>query len=570
MPDRREIEKNKKAAAGLKKWPMISAKRQAMFIAALNLLVGTLWVALSDSIVHMQLTDPHMILSISIVKGLVYILITSVIVYFLIYGSIKSVISEKVKTESLNRVLRGSNALLHSMLESSPQAIVFALNKDRRYTAFNMRHKNTMHALWGRTVEVGADFLAVTEGIDDLQPLRVGIERALAGESFSEEGGFHTSAGYIYLQEHYEPIIAESGEIAGVVRFSIDVTALKVAEQEKEYLSYHDKLTGLFNRRYYEDALVKIDEQKNLPIAIIMGDVNGLKLVNDAFGHYAGDELLKLAAMVLNEVCRPEDIPARWGGDEFIILLPNSGEREAETFIERVKEECAKVQGSMFNLDISFGWGIKKEQEDINRVIVTAEDFMYRKKMTESKSMRSKTLKTIMRTLHEKNPREEEHSKRVGEISRRIGALMGFSDDQAETLYLVGYLHDIGKIAIEEGVLNKPGRLTDDEFEIIKKHSEIGCRIIRSSYEISEIADAVLFHHERWDGKGYPKGLRGEEIPVYSRIITVADSYDAMISQRPYKDCMSSEEALREIENCSGRQFDPQIAELFINSILAK
>jgi diguanylate cyclase (GGDEF) domain/uncharacterized domain HDIG len=569
MKGRKKTDENKRKFDELRRKPKAGAKKRALLIALLYLLAGFLWVLFSDRIVHNAFTDPQLILTVSIAKGWIYILITSVLFFFLIYGSLRDVFSEKEKIEALNAELKGSDALLRSMLESSPLVIVFALDRQYRYTALNARHKDVMRAMWGKTVDVGTDFLAVTEGIEDLRALRANIGRALAGESFSVHGGYHTASQYLYLQEHYSPIFAENGEITGVVRFSVDITALKAAEQEKEFLSYHDKLTGLYNRRHYEDALAEIDNQKNLPITIIMGDVNGLKLVNDAFGHYAGDELLKLAAMLLTAICGPEDVLARWGGDEFIILLPNSAEREAEAFIARAKEECTKIQGGMFNLDISFGWGVKtKPEEDMNRVIVTAEDYMYRKKMTESRSMRSQTLKTIMRTLHEKNPREEEHSKRVGEISRKIGMSMGLSEDQAETLYLVGYLHDVGKIAIEDGILNKPGRLTDAEFEAIKKHTEIGCRIIRSSYEISEISDAVLSHHERWDGKGYPKGLQGEEIPVYSRIITIADSYDAMVSERPYKSRMSRQEAIREIESCAGKQFDPLIAELFVNSAI--
>ena len=543
--------------------------KQALKTTLVYFAAGILWVLFSDSIVNNLFDDPKLVLSVSIAKGLLFILVTSALLFIPNYNNFKHVYSEKEKIQALNAELKDNNALLQSMLESTPLVIIFAVDNRYRYTVFNKRHQTVMHEQTGKLVEVGSDFLAVTEGNQDFLQLRENIRRALDGETFTNNTEYHFSDEQIYLQEHYAPITAKNGEITGAVRFSVDVTALKLVEQEKEYLSYHDKLTGLYNRRYYEDALERIDNAENLPIAIIMGDVNGLKLVNDAFGHYAGDELLKLAAIMLKDVSEPGDIIARWGGDEFIILLSHAGQAQAQAFVARAKEESTKIQGNMFNLDISFGWGVKtRPEEDMNHVIITAEDYMYRKKMTESKSMRSQTLKTIMRTLHEKNPREEEHSKRVGELCRKIAALMDFSVDQAETLYLVGYLHDVGKIAIEERILNKPGRLTDEEFEAIKKHTEIGSRIIRASYEITEIADAVLSHHERWDGKGYPHGLSGENIPIFSRIITVADSYDAMVSERPYKSRMSREEAVDELKRCAGKQFDPYITKLVIDNLI--
>jgi putative nucleotidyltransferase with HDIG domain len=174
----------------------------------------------------------------------------------------------------------------------------------------------------------------------------------------------------------------------------------------------------------------------------------------------------------------------------------------------------------------------------------------------------------IMNTLHEKNPREEAHSKRVGELCRRIGAALHMSDTDVSTLNLVGFLHDIGKIAIEEGILNKPGKLTEQEFDVVKQHPEIGCRIIRSSYEIAEVAEAILSHHEKWDGSGYPKGLKGEEIPKFARIICIADSFDAMTSARTYRDIWSSDIAAVEIMRCAGRQYDPEIARVFVEDVL--
>ncbi|NTV91680.1 MAG: HD-GYP domain-containing protein, partial [Clostridiales bacterium] len=172
--------------------------------------------------------------------------------------------------------------------------------------------------------------------------------------------------------------------------------------------------------------------------------------------------------------------------------------------------------------------------------------------------------------LHVKNPREEQHSKRVSEISQNIGRALDFPEIEISKLKAIGLLHDIGKIAIEESILNKPGKLTEDEMNEIRRHPEIGYRILSSSYEMLELTEGILAHHERWDGKGYPKGIKGEEIPRMARIIAVADSFDAMITNRPYRDAYSEDKAAEEIFRNAGKQFDPDIARVFVEKVLGK
>ncbi|MHB8124095.1 MAG: HD domain-containing phosphohydrolase [Desulfitobacteriaceae bacterium] len=340
-----------------------------------------------------------------------------------------------------------------------------------------------------------------------------------------------------------------------------DITKRKNAEEEIIYLSYHDKLTGLYNRRFYEEEIKRLDTERNLPISIIIGDVNGLKLVNDAFGHDKGDELLQKAATAIQSACRTDDIVARWGGDEFVILLPKTKTEEAERIVKRIKELYSNEYVNALSVSISFGWDTKqKTDQDILKVLKSAEDYMYKHKIIENKGMRSNIISTIINTLHEKNPREEQHSKRVSRICQNIGKAMGFSEIEVSRLKIVGLLHDIGKIAIDEGILNKPRKLTEQERNEIKRHPDIGYRILSKSYDMLELADCILAHHERWDGTGYPKGLKGEAIPRVARIIALADSYDAMTSERPYRNAMSEEEALIEIKKNSGTQFDPEIA----------
>jgi len=350
-----------------------------------------------------------------------------------------------------------------------------------------------------------------------------------------------------------------------------DITDRKKKEDENRYLSYHDVLTGLYNRRFYEEEIERLDTNRNLPISIIIGDVNGLKFVNDAFGHDKGDELLQKAASAIRRACRADDIVARWGGDEFVILLPKTEPEEAEEIVKRIKEQYLNLYVNAIHVSISFGWDTKsKTDEDILKVLKTAEDYMYKHKFIENEGRGGNTISTIINTLHEKNPREEQHSQRVSEICQNIGKAIGFSEMKISKLKVVGLLHDIGKIAIEESILNKPGKLTEQERNEIQRHPDIGYRILSSSYEMLELADCILAHHERWDGTGYPRGLEGEAIPRVARILALADSYDAMTSERPYRNALTEEEVLAQIRNNAGTQFDPEIAKIFVEQVLVK
>jgi diguanylate cyclase (GGDEF)-like protein len=303
-----------------------------------------------------------------------------------------------------------------------------------------------------------------------------------------------------------------------------------------------------------------------------MADVNGLKIINDAFGHHLGDQLLQKAANSIRSTCRPGDILARWGGDEFVALLPNTTYEEAEKLVEQIRELCSHASIDVVQqVSVSIGWDTKTSMDvDIAETLKNAEDDMYKHKLILSEGLRGKIINTIIKTLYEKNPREEEHSERVGEVAAKIGAAIGFSETETGKLKLIGHLHDIGKIAIEDGILNKAGRLTDREQEEVQRHPDVGYRILSATSEMLDLADCVLSHHERWDGKGYPRGLSGEKIPIEARIIALADSYDAMSSQRPYRKALNEEVILYEIKKNAGLQFDPDIARVFVEKVLGK
>ncbi len=366
------------------------------------------------------------------------------------------------------------------------------------------------------------------------------------------------------------PIILDNKIIGGYGIYA-DISERKKAEKEILYMNYHDQLTGVYNRRFFEEELKRLDTKRNLPISVVMADVNGLKLINDAFGHAAGDRLLIKTAELIKKECRIDEIIARLGGDEFVILLPKTNSEEAEKVIKRIKLINSNIRLDSMELSISFGWETKDSAaQDINEILKNAEDNMYRDKLFESPSVRGKTIQAIIKSLHEKNKREEQHSRRVSYLCEAIGNAMGRSESEVNELRTVGLLHDIGKIAIDEKILNKPGRLSIEEWNEIKRHPEIGYRILSSVNDMAELAEFVLAHHERWDGKGYPKGLKGEEIPLQARIIMVADSYDAMTSERTYRKPLTEEAGMEELRENAGTQFDPEIVRVFIEKVMQK
>jgi diguanylate cyclase (GGDEF)-like protein/PAS domain S-box-containing protein len=365
------------------------------------------------------------------------------------------------------------------------------------------------------------------------------------------------------------PLFDVDGQIIGILGVLRDITKQKEADEQVRDLSYRDHLTGLYNRRFLDEEIRRLDTERNRPVSIIMGDLNQLKLINDAFGHDKGDELIRKAAQIIQKCCRTDDLVSRWGGDEFIVYLPKTKDLEAQAIVDRILEQCAQEDIFGFAISISFGIGTQlAEAKDVSETIRKAEEAMYQKKAAERKSTRENILHAITDTFYRREPEEEAHANEVSALCRKIAVALGLSPDDVNKLALGGLMHDIGKIAISASVLDKPTRLTADDWAEIRQHPEIGYRVVSSVQDMVEVGEAILAHHEHWNGTGYPKGSKWQDIPLFARVVALAESYATMIKKHPYRAGLSREEAITEIRKNEGSQYDPDIAEIFIEKVI--
>ncbi|MEA5017308.1 MAG: diguanylate cyclase [Erysipelotrichaceae bacterium] len=356
---------------------------------------------------------------------------------------------------------------------------------------------------------------------------------------------------------------AINGKVVGMVVTFSDITQRKNKEAQVEYLSSHDVLTGLYNRRKFEALLDDIDQKDNLPISIIFTDINGLKLTNDIFGHQAGDDLIIASAEILRKICRDLDIIGRVGGDEFIILLPNTDKDEVEKIIKRIKDEFACLKLSAIKGSISIGFATKTSSlTPITEVLADAENQMYKNKTINRQSVNKEMINTLIETLHNRVNSESAHSVNVKAYSLKMGEALNLSKTELSKLTEAAYLHDIGKITLDKELLTKPV-FTSEDYELMQQHPVVGYRILNLFDDMLDIAEYVYYHHERWDGKGYPIGLVSNQIPIISRIIAIAETYDRIVksNQNPEKEL--KDYAFKVIKEGASYQFDPELASLF-------
>lgn len=387
----------------------------------------------------------------------------------------------------------------------------------------------------------------------------------------SEETDTLPNGEVTFLETKRSPIYDLQGNIVGIVGVSRDITERKRSEEHLRYLGYHDMLTGLYNRNYFESfqnlsSMGYPEGEKK--IGLITCDVDGLKTVNDTLGHNAGDKRLKSVAELLKKAIVSGGFWARIGGDEFAAIIPEASKETLENIVYTIRKMLT-IQNNQDDCDIPLNIAIGYAVGDLSKVSFTkifkdADNAMYRDKILHSQSTRNTIVKAVSEMVKARDFITEGHAERLQDLVVELGKILELPESRLNDLILLAQFHDVGKIAIPDNILFKAGPLNDSEWEHMRLHSEIGFHIAQSITEFAPIADCVLKHHEHWDGSGYPLGLKGDQIPLECRILLIADSFDAMTNDRPYRKAKSRKYAIDQLKRYSGIHFDPVLVQHFI------
>jgi diguanylate cyclase (GGDEF)-like protein len=368
--------------------------------------------------------------------------------------------------------------------------------------------------------------------------------------------------------------------------------------KELERLATHDSLTDILNHRSFQALLdEKLEEAKkeNTSISLILLDIDFFKVYNDSLGHQKGDQVLKEVADILKNATKEIGYCARYGGEEFVIILPKTGIKAAKALAEEIRRKVEETEFPGIDLlpkgKLTISIGIAEfpsMADNKERLIQKADEALYKAKFVSKNKVETyfsvfdelslslkdeekelfNSIRTLTMVINAKDRYTYGHSERVMEMAKKFAEIIGLDEQQTKDIIFGSLLHDIGKIEISREVLNKPTKLNDLEWQMTKQHPQWGADIIRPLKSLKGSLDIVLYHHENYNGTGYPKGLKGEEIPFGARLLRIIDSYDALTSHRPYKEAMSQEQAIEELQKYSGIHYDPEMLEKFCKMIL--
>lgn len=468
-------------------------------------------------------------------------------------------ISERKVAESKIKALEER---YRTIFENAPMGILLL---DYKGTVLQANETLLDYSGYKRSELVGKSIFETVVLAGNEDQARKSISKILAGEDQEFVGESVKKSGEVYPLLFKETRIKIPGRGHCVLSMQLDYSDYKKQQEKIKYIGYHDQLTGCYNRNYIENVLDEYAQQKFLPLGIMMIDINGLTLINESYGYKKGDQLLIRVAEKLNDFLAEDQLLGRWTGDEFIILLPKISEQKFKELRAKINEFCDSTEEEQVPITLGVGRAVYQQANDsIYQLINEADRRMNQDKLTKDRSSKNKFVKNLLNTLGAKSNETKEHALRMTSLAFNLGERLNLSHEKLNELNLLATLHDIGKVTISEKILSKKSALNDEEWKIIKTHPVKGAAIADSTEEFAPIAKYIRHHHERWDGGGYPDGLKREEIPLLSRIITLVDSYDVMTNDRPYKKAMSKVQAIKEIKDCAGSQFDPELAAEFI------
>ncbi|KDR93991.1 diguanylate cyclase (GGDEF) domain-containing protein [Peptoclostridium litorale DSM 5388] len=568
-----------------------------MRIAIIYIIFGCMWILFSDKTMGIFIDDKETIMILSMLKGWVYVIVTGIIIYALVSNALSNKNNAKKRLDESYRELSKTHEKLKYAYEKIAvynDELDRQLNESRKIEAKLKKSEGRLKAFFDVIPDlmfrvngegVFLDYIAaesdklyaspevfIGKNIKDVLPPEVAattthhIEK---GRSTREIQSYEYRLDINGEETHFEARMFVSGE--DETTFLIrDITFKKKMELKLKYNSQHDNLTGLSNRTYFEEEIESIDRSCCIPVGLMICDVDGLKFINDTMGHPTGDRLLVELGNILKSTFEHIGFIARIGGDEFAAILPRCNEDMVKEYRKELTERITQYNRENDNLIISMSTGFAvraDETRSMNDVYREADNNMYREKLNHRQSARNSIVQGLMKTLEARDFATENHAQRLKQYVLAMAKKLNLPEETVNNLKLLAQFHDIGKVGIPDRILLKPGPLTPDERKDMQAHSEIGHRIALSVPDLAHVADLILKHHEWWNGKGYPLGLKQEEIPLECRILAIADAYDAMISNRPYRKGMDMEKATEELVKNAGTQFDPGLVEVFIEML---
>ncbi|MBO8137562.1 MAG: diguanylate cyclase [Desulfotomaculum sp.] len=397
------------------------------------------------------------------------------------------------------------------------------------------------------------------------------------------------------LQGKADPLMCLPYLLQQYKELNNQLTAMFMLSRSLEYKAATDRLTGLYNHRRFQEQLqkqIKISRSRNQSFALFIIDIDNFKQINDLYGHEAGDLVLVEIASLIRELFK-NGFAARYAGEEFAVIQPGIQPKKALEMGRRlcqiVKQHRYKITGNNLNPELTVsagiacfpvnatnkddllklaGYALQKAQTRKNQAVLYSSvlDDLSPGGLGHEEDEIS-TIKTLNIVINAKDSYTYKHSERVVHYAETLARQLTLPEKEIKYLKYGAFLHDIGKISIDMSILQKPGSLNDEEFQIIKKHPLTGAEIIKEIPSLHKAVPVVLYHHERYDGKGYPYGIKGNNIPLFGRIAAVADSFDAMTTNRPYKKALNYHQAVNELLKNSGSQFDPEMVKCFISSV---